>query len=281
MYSSLYLLHKCEPLRGRCATKTLPMGYAVYNTQKGKGSGGGLGNHIDRVPGMQHTYRSADENRTKYNKSFNVGKYSKMPLPEAISERIKEGYRGERKIRSDAVKYTTHIFSGTHEDMRRIFQDQNVRDSWIKDNYKFACDEFGQENILRFSLHLDEKTPHIHCVTVPLTKDGRLSCKEMMGGKKEMVARQDRYGELMEKYGLERGMSSDRKHQTKMEWEMEEMRNAYKTAQIDLSNVREKIHVNATYGIDELRKSLRELEISLQKSQEEDKKERKRWKFRR
>ena len=38
---------------------------------------------------------------------------------------------------------------------------------------------FGKENIVRFTLHMDERTPHIHCVFVPITEDGRLSAKEI------------------------------------------------------------------------------------------------------
>ena len=46
---------------------------------------------------------------------------------------------------------------------------------------------------------------HIHAVTVPLTSDGRLSAKEVLGGRKEMSERQDRYAAQMKSFGLERG----------------------------------------------------------------------------
>ena len=38
---------------------------------------------------------------------------------------------------------------------------------------------------------------HIHAVTVPITQDGRLSAKEIMGNRKEMQNRQDRYADHM------------------------------------------------------------------------------------
>jgi predicted solute-binding protein len=46
---------------------------------------------------------------------------------------------------------------------------------------------------------------HIHAVTVNLTKDGRLSAKEIIGNKKVMQERQDRYAAAVQKFGLMRG----------------------------------------------------------------------------
>ena len=57
-------------------------------------------------------------------------------------------------------------------------------------------------------LHRDEKTPHLHVVTVNLTKDGRLSAKEILGNPKAMQERQDRYAEQMKSFGLERGLKN-------------------------------------------------------------------------
>ena len=42
------------------------MGFAVYHTSKGKGSGGGLGNHIDRIKGKEYTYKNADSDICLY-----------------------------------------------------------------------------------------------------------------------------------------------------------------------------------------------------------------------
>ena len=185
------------------------MSYAVYHTEKGKSGSGGIGNHIDRVEGMEHTYQHADPNRKHLNHSFPVaGGREKMKLSDAISDRIKEGYNGKRKIRTDAVKFQTHILTGSHEKMKEIFADQTKANEWINENFKWVANEFGEENIVRFNLHLDEKTPHIHAVTVPLTSDGRLSVNEIIGNKKKMQERQDRYAEAMKAFGLGRGMKN-------------------------------------------------------------------------
>ena len=55
---------------------------------------------------------------------------------------------------------------------------------WQRANIKFLEDEYGKENIVKLELHRDEKTPHFHAIVVPLTKDGRLSAKEVVGDRK-------------------------------------------------------------------------------------------------
>lgn len=183
------------------------MGYAVYHMEKGKSGGGGIGNHIDRKEGMEHTFKHRDETRTHLNIDYPVHKdRDKIPMPIAINQRIDEGYNKQRKIRTDAVKFMTHILTGSHEDMKKIFANEKTKNEWIDANRNFIEKEFGAKNIVRFSLHLDETTPHIHAVTVPLLDDGRLSANEIIGNKASMQSRQDRYAEMMQPFELERGL---------------------------------------------------------------------------
>ena len=49
---------------------------------------------------------------------------------------------------------------------------------------------------------------HIHAVTVPLTEDGRLSARELLGNPKEMSQRQDRYADQMKSFGFQRGIKA-------------------------------------------------------------------------
>src|SRR5690606_6075653 len=196
------------------------MGYAVYHVEKGQTSSGGIGNHIDRKKGAEHTYKHADPSRRHLNQNYEVHQgREKIPLHQAIEERIKEGYTGQKAIRKDAVKYNTHILTGSHEDMKRIFSNPQTAQKWIDENRKFIEKEFGKENVVRYTLHMDEKTPHIHAVTIPLTQDGRLSAKEIIGNKKEMQARQDRYASHMMQFGLQRGIrNTGIKHENATEY---------------------------------------------------------------
>ena len=188
------------------------MGYAVYHTEKGKISSGGIGNHIDRKEEGKHTFKHSDPERRHLNVNYELNEHCKKPLQQAISDRIKEGYSATTKtgkakeIRKDAVRYSTHILTGTHEDMKAMEQDPAKFQQWVKANQNFIEQEFGKENIVRFTLHMDEKTPHIHAVTVNLTDDGRLSAKEILGNPKAMQERQDRYAKQMKPFGLDRGI---------------------------------------------------------------------------
>ena len=205
---------------GLATQKIKAMAYAIYHVEKGNISSGGIGNHIDRKEGKKHTYQHADPERRHLNKNIVVpNNRQRMPLADAINDRIKEGYKGNRAIRKDAVKYCTHILTGSHEKMKDIFSSEETAKDWIKRNYAFMAKEFGEQNIVRFSVHMDEKTPHIHAVTVPLTEDGRLSAKEVIGNRTKMQLRQDRYADIMQKFGLERGMKGTGiKHETAKEY---------------------------------------------------------------
>ena len=58
---------------------------------------------------------------------------------------------------------------------------------------RFFENHFGKENIISAVVHMDEATPHMHLCFVPLTRDGRLSSKELIGGPKGLTKLQDQF----------------------------------------------------------------------------------------
>ncbi len=193
------------------------MGFAVLHSEKGQTNASSIGKHIDRQEGAKRTFQHADPNVQNYD--LTPDKWKEKDLQKCINERIKEGYTGKKAIRKDAVRYLTHVLTGSHEEMKDIFNDNDKVNEWCQKNLSFLEKEFGSENIVRFTLHLDEKTPHIHAVTVPLTENGRLSAKEIMGNRTEMSDRQTRYAEAMQEFGLERGIKGTGvKHETAKEY---------------------------------------------------------------
>ena len=187
------------------------MAYAVMNIRKQKGNGGALEAHIDRKPGMEHAFRNADPERQKFNISFDLKNHSGT-LNERVNARIQRGYKGKKAIRKDAIKFVSLVLTGSHEQMKKIFASPNARKAWIVDNVKFLQEEFGNDNLVKLDLHLDEKTPHLHAIIVPLTADGRLSAKEVVGNKKALKERLTRYAAKMKKYGLQRGLERSPEH---------------------------------------------------------------------
>lgn len=197
------------------------MGFAVYHMEKGRGGSGGIGRHIDRIESKYgyNTYEHSDPSKRELNQNFVLNDHCKKALPKAIEDRIKEGYTQSKEIRKDAVKFQTHILTGSHEEMKEIFSNKNTSDKWIQENIDWMCEKYGKENIVRFTLHMDERTPHIHAITVPITEDGRLSAKSYADGKKALRDIQTDYAKRMEQFGLERGLErAGVKHESAQEY---------------------------------------------------------------
>ena len=137
-------------------------------------------------------------------------------MNEAVAERIKEGYTGKKALRKDAVKNLTLILSGSHDEMIKL--KPHEFDEWINTTQKWVEDTFDAENIVRFSVHMDEKTPHIHAVIVPITADGRLSAKDFIGDSIKLQQMQTSYAKAVKSFGFDRGVASERKHHDTSVW---------------------------------------------------------------
>ncbi len=51
-------------------------------------------------------------------------------------------------------------------------------EKWAQDIYRFVADKYGEENIVSFIVHCDEKNPHVHCALLPIDKDKKFAFKE-------------------------------------------------------------------------------------------------------
>ncbi len=176
-----------------------------------------------------HNY---DRSRTALN--FQVGPGGRITavdksrrIGDKVEEIIKKHLRPGARVTAISNRAVMVVFGGNRERMREMafgsqllneYEETNghlVRqpeiERWAKDVYGFVCHEFGEENVASFIVHLDETGPHAHCVFVPLTADGRLCSKEILGGKNKFEAKQHmrdlhtRLAEVNSKYGLDRG----------------------------------------------------------------------------
>ena len=213
--------------------------FSVLHINKYKALGG-IGSHIDR----RHVAPNVDPSRTHLNEDSVYTFSEDVPLEKSVAQRISAGYTQSRSIRKDAVKALGIILGGTHERMKEIEADERLFNAWKQANYDFVCREFGQENIVRFSLHRDERTPHFHCVVVPITPDGKLSADNFIGTPAKLRAYQDRYASAMKNFGLQRGIHKElthRKHVTGKDYykSINALANEVKelTSQIKSSNV--------------------------------------------
>lgn len=116
--------------------------------------------------------------------------------------------------RKDAVEAVEVVLSASFEFFDKIEKDREKLsknpkfNQWVKASEDYLKKEFGS-NLVDITLHMDEKTPHLHAMFVPLTPDGRLCAKEMTS-RMTLIKRQTDYAAAMSPFGLERGESAEK-----------------------------------------------------------------------
>jgi len=176
---------------------------------KGAGSIGGKSEHNYR----QGHVPNADPERKHLNHEY-VLNYEN--LGKAIQARIE--HAGIQRVRQDAVKGMEFILSASPERFKRDETGQTMGDyrehPWVKANLDFMKQQYGP-NLVAFTLHQDEKTPHIHAIVVPITADNRLCAKELFTPKTLRQLQTD-YAQAMKPFGLERGIEGSRAKHVEM-----------------------------------------------------------------
>ena len=174
-------------------------------------------NNIELVP-LKEKYVKGFHNLTK--------EYRKQHEEKQKTERDdrKRSY-SEMLNKSKSVVADELLFTATNKFFKD--KDKDFILEWANTCMDFVYNDLGytKEQILHTTLHLDEATPHIHCVVVPLVKklDKRtnterytISKKQYIKDKLHLSQLQDIYNDrLREKgYDLERGIKgSNAKHQ--------------------------------------------------------------------
>ena len=129
----------------------------------------------------------------------------------------------ERKYRAEAEKQIAAAGCRTRSDSVRVVEAlvtaspeffngkkrSEVR-AYFTEALEFIKQNQNPDTIISAVVHMDEKTPHMHLCFVPLTKDKRLSAKEIVGNKKKLTWWQDKFWKhMVKKYpNLERGESA-------------------------------------------------------------------------
>ena len=187
------------------------MAYAILRFAKHKGGASkALSAHHERTKEEYASNPDVDKSRTVQNYHLIAPRWS---YGQEIQHRVS---MAGCRVRRDSVKFvetlitTSPEFAKAHEaEMPEYFERA----------LGFLKERVGEENIFSAVVHMDEKTPHLHLCFVPLTKDNRLSAKEILGNKKRMIQWQDDfYACMSERWPeLERGapaVETKRKHLT-------------------------------------------------------------------
>ena len=177
--------------------------YAIMRFAKYKGPEiSNIEAHNERTKEKYASNPDIDRSRSKYN--FHLIEPASGYRTEAESQIQAAGCR----TRTDSVRVVEAMFTATPE----FFKGKKLPEvrRYFEESLRFFEQHQSRETIISAVVHMDEKTPHMHLSFVPLTADGRLSAKEIVGNKKKLTWWQDKFWEHMViKYpDLERGESA-------------------------------------------------------------------------
>ena len=187
------------------------MAYAILRFAKRKGGAAkAIAAHNERTKEAYASNPDIDKSRTVQNEHLIAPRWS---YGQEIRHRI--GMAGCR-VRRDSVKFVETLITTSPEFAKAH---ESEMPEYFERALGFLKERVGEENIFSAVVHMDEKTPHMHLCFVPLTKDKRLSAKEILGNKKAMIRWQDDfYACMSERWPeLERGtpaVETKRRHLT-------------------------------------------------------------------
>lgn len=173
------------------------------------------------------------------------------------------------KPRSNSVLALDTIYTASPEFFQGKTNQQN--DDFFKDCLQFHQERFG--HIISAVVHYDETTPHLHIISVPLTKDGRLSARDVIGNKAKMSKTQDQFFEQVGRsYGLARGIHMDgqekKEHISAQEHELREIKQQIAREQEKLEAI-EHSEETARTRAQESKRTAEELQKQVEQLQEE------------
>lgn len=173
------------------------------------------------------------------------------------------------KARSNSVLALDTIYTASPNFFQGKTNQQN--DDFFKDCLQFHQEHFG--HIISAVIHYDETTPHLHVISVPLTKDGRLSARDVIGNKAKMSKTQDQFFEQVGRgYGLERGIHMDgqekKQHISAQEHQLREIKQKIAREQEHLEAI-EHSEETARTRAQEYRRTAAKLQKEVEQLQEE------------
>ena len=158
-------------------------------------------------PELSHLNYSLKNCKHSYEKEFDL---------------IKEKYNLKGQIKTVSNIACEYIITSDKEYFNSIGMDETKR--YFETAYKFVCEykHLGEQYILSAKVHMDEETPHMHLVFIPVvhTKDkkgnniDKIACSEFWKAKDSYRQLQDAFYNYMvaNNFELERGNPSERVH---------------------------------------------------------------------
>ena len=158
--------------------------------------------HNERTKEQYASNPDIDTNRSRYN--FHLV----QPQGRYREEADRMIAAAHCRVRKDSVRVVEALVTASPEFFKG--KSRSEVKAYFEYALKFLESKQSPDTFLSAVIHMDEKTPHLHLCFVPLTADGRLSAKEVIGNRKNLVKWQDEFWQHMVKQypELERGESA-------------------------------------------------------------------------
>ena len=158
--------------------------------------------HNERTKEQYASNPDIDTNRSRYN--FHLV----QPQGRYREEADRMIAAAHCRVRKDSVRVVEALVTASPEFFKG--KSRSEIKAYFEYALKFLEGKQRPDTFLSAVVHMDEKTPHLHLCFVPLTADGRLSAKEVIGNRKNLVKWQDEFWQHMVKQypELERGESA-------------------------------------------------------------------------
>ena len=160
--------------------------HAILRFEKHKGNPARpLEAHHERQKEQYASNPDIDTSRSKYN--FYIvkpeGRYYHF-----IQSRIEQAGCRTRK---DSTRFVDTLITASPE----FFTGRSRKEvqAYFTEAAAFMEKKVGRGNIFSAVVHMDEKTPHLHLCFTPITEDGRLSAKEILGNRAQLSQWQDEF----------------------------------------------------------------------------------------
>ena len=167
--------------------------------------------------GRKRPTPNADPERAKYNKTL----HGSVDPVQAVEDRYEATGATKRKngvLAFEFIVTASPEFFREHNEYGQ--HDVELTEALGKKAIAWLKEEFGEENVVNVTMHLDEATPHIHAYVTPLKRNKKgkwaQAAKQWTGSKKLCSEMQDRFAEAVSELGLRRGIKGSKAKHTKV-----------------------------------------------------------------
>lgn len=187
------------------------MSYAIIRNEKlTRAQAMGAYKHNERKT-KNHSNKNIDSSRTELNYYLKKNELSYIKE----FDRIKKKYNLKGQIRSNSNIICEMVFTSDQKFFDEIGYEESKR--YFTESYNFICNykNLGKQNIISAVVHMDEDTPHMHLLFIPVVhttdkqgnKIDKVCCRDFWRGKNSYRDLQNAYFKhISEKdFKLERG----------------------------------------------------------------------------